>query len=189
MCHLPGLGQVAHFPQGEPVVVLGPNVVRPPSSPTTMWPIQSLTGWLFCTWLVGWPITAGWLADWLSHKMSTWPSPQKRDLVAKCVTTLVRLTCGQMYPHPLGRDILWPSVILHLWVRLPFSQMYPRQTSCGQVWYYFTFGLGWPTVRCTPTARVILWPSVILLQVRLTCLFAGKSGASSHSNSSSISIY
>ena len=40
-----------------------------------------------------------------------------------------------------------------------------------------------------PLARDILWPSVILLQIRLTCLFESKFGASSHHNSSSISIY
>ena len=39
------------------------------------------------------------------------------------------------------------------------------ETSCGQVWYYF--GSGWHLVRCTP-GRDILWPSVILLWVRLT---------------------
>ena len=37
--------------------------------------------------------------------------------------------------------------------------------------------------------RDILWPSVILLQVMLTCLFEGKSGGSSCSNSISMSGY
>ena len=120
------------LPQGEPVGVLcprlGPNVVRPTVlPPPTMWPTWSLTGWYFCTWLVGWPIAAGWLTDWLSNKMSTWPSPRQRHLVAKGFTTLVRLTCGQMYPLAV--------------------------TSCGQLWYYFTFGSCWPVVRCTHPPR------------------------------------
>ena len=64
------------------------------------------------------------------------------------------------------------------------------ETSCGQVLHYCTFVSGWPLVRCTPTmGRDILWPSVILLQVRLTSLFEGKSGVSSNSNSSSMSRY
>ena len=84
-------------------------------------------------------------------------TPWQRQLVAKCVTTSVRLTSGQMYPlaeiscgqvcyyfcqvdlwldvSP-GRDILWLSVLL-LWS-------------------------GWSLVRCTPS-RGILWPSVLLL--------------------------
>ena len=78
-----------------------------------------------------------------------------------------------------------------LWVRLTFGQMYPLAEAPGcQVWHYCTFVSGWPVVRCTPTmGRDILWPSVSLLQVRLICLFEGKSGASSHSNSSSMSGY
>ena len=45
---------------------------------------------------------------------SGWPivrwTPWERYLVAKCVTTVLRLTSGQMYP--LNRDILWPGVLL-----------------------------------------------------------------------------
>ena len=59
-----------------------------------------------------------------------------------------------------GQVDIWSD----LWVMLPFGQMYP---------------LG----------RDIIWPSVILHWVRLTCLLEHKSGASSHSNSSSISVY
>ena len=40
-----------------------------------------------------------------------------------------------------------------------------------------------------PMGRDMRVPSVILLQVNLTCLLEGKSGASSHGNSSSICIY
>ena len=44
------------------------------------------------------------------------------------------LTKCQPDPPP-GRDILWPCVILlQLWVRLTFGQMYPQaETSCDQV--------------------------------------------------------
>ena len=41
----------------------------------------------------------------------------------------------------------------------------------------------------SPTGRDILWPSVLLHQVRLSCVLKGKSGAISHGNSSSISVY
>ena len=85
----------------------------------------------------------------------------------------VRFTIGQMYPP--GRDIGWPSVILLL-VRLTFGQIYPQtKTSCGQVWYYS--GSGWHLVRSSgqvdlwldvPPGRDILWPSMVLLWVRLT---------------------
>ena len=52
------------------------------------------------------------------------------------------------------------------------------------------FGSGRPLVRCTlPMGRDILWSRVILLQVKLICLFEGKSGARSSGNSSSISVY
>ena len=47
--------------------------------------------------------------------------PRQRHLVAKCVTTLVRLILGQMYPP--GRDILWPILIL-LQVRLTFGKTF-----------------------------------------------------------------
>ena len=71
--------------------------------------------------------------------------PRQRHLVAKYGTTSglvdiwldlwVTLTFGQTYP--LGRDILWPSVVLPQ-VRLTFGQM---------------FGSGWHLVRCTPRQR------------------------------------
>ena len=69
----------------------------------------------------------------------------------------------KMSTWPPKQSILWPSV--------------------------FPLWSGWP-VGCTPPGKDILWPSGILLQVRLICLLKGKSGASGHSNSSSIySIY
>ena len=91
------------LPQGEPVGVLGPwtwiQCGRAPSFlPPTIWPSWSLTGWHFCTWLVGWPIAAGRLADWLSKNVNLTLPLRQRHLVAKCATTLVRLTFGQMYP-------------------------------------------------------------------------------------------
>ena len=69
----------------------------------------------------------GWLASQLqltgclSIKMSTWPSPRQRHLLAKCVTTLVRLTCGQMY-SPRQRHLVARCVTTL--VRLTFAQMY-----------------------------------------------------------------
>ena len=86
--------------------------------------------------------------------------------------------------YPLGRDILWPSVLLlpsgwplvrctprqrHLVakcvttsIRLTFSQMYPQaETCCGQMCYYFSQVDLWSDV---PPGRDILWPNVLLLQ-------------------------
>ena len=58
-----------------------------PFLPPNIWPTQSLTSWYFVKWLVGQPIAAGWLADYLSNKMSTWPSPG-RDILRSCVWLL-----------------------------------------------------------------------------------------------------
>ena len=52
-------------------------------------------------WLANSSWQAGWMADCLLHKMSTWPSPRERHVVAMCVTTLVTKTCGQMYPSSI----------------------------------------------------------------------------------------
>ena len=133
------LWSVGHSSRGT-VGVLGPwlepNLVRlPVLLPPTIWPTQSLTVWYFITWLVDWPIAAGKLADCLSHKISTWPSP--------------------------GRDILWSSVWL-LWSHRPVVRCTPIATSHGPVWYYlrqaelwsdvppppWDFRLGWHLVRC-----------------------------------------
>ena len=130
------------LPQGEPVGVLGPWTGalcgQASSSPTTNYVTNLKSDRLTFLHMAGWLATCSWLTDY----------------------------CTKCQPDPpLSRDIWWPSVILlHLWVRLTFSQMYSP-------------------------GRDILWPSMILLQIRLTCLFEGKSGASSHGNSSSISIY
>ena len=56
---------------------LGPNVVGllvllPPN----FRPIQSLTGWYFVTWLVGWPIAVGKQAGWLTvYQIKCQPDP------------------------------------------------------------------------------------------------------------------
>ena len=65
-------------------------------------------GWHFVRWLVGWPIAAGWLADWPSNKMSTWPSMmsslqvetsgQVRLISSGEMRYRIRLTFGQTYP-------------------------------------------------------------------------------------------
>ena len=79
-CHLPGLGQVGHFPSGtnrsSGTLDWGQVVRLPVLLPPTIWPVQSLTGWYFVTWLFGRPIAAGKVAGYLSNKMSTWPCPQ-----------------------------------------------------------------------------------------------------------------
>ena len=141
---------------------LGPNVVGPQVlPPPTMWPTQSLTGWHFCTWLVGWPIAAGWLA------------------------------ISQCQPDPPSRDTWWPSVLLLWsgWpvVRCTLQ----AETSCGQVWCYDTTSpLGqvdhWSDVPPSQTSYDQVsyyfrsgWP----------VLFQGKSGSNSHGNSSSMSIH
>ena len=127
------------LPQGEPVGVLGPwtgaQCDQTPSSPTTNFVTNLKSERLTFLHMAGWLANCSWLTDYL--KKCQPDPPKQRHLVAKCITTLVRFTWGQMYPS--GRDILWPSVII--------------------------------------------------LQVRLTCLFEGKSGASSQNNFSSISIY
>ena len=103
------------------------------------------------------------LAGWLTgYPTKCQPDlPRQSHLVAKCVTTSLRLTFGQMYP----------SRQWHLVAKCV--------TTLGQVDL-------WSDVPSP--GRDILWPSVILLQVRLTCLLEGKSGASCQSNSSSISV-
>ena len=111
--------------------------------------------------MVGWPIAAGKLAGWLTAyhtKYQPNPPPGQRHLVAKCVTTLVTLTCGQMYLT--GRDTSWPSLVLlqagwplvrwtsrqrHLvtmgattLVRLISGHMYPHPKI--RLWVRLTFG-------------------------------------------------
>ena len=129
------------LPQWEPVGVLGPWTGAQcgwvPSSPATNYLTNPKSDRLTFFHMAGWLANCSWLPECLSNKMSTWPSP------------LV-------------------------------------ETSCGQVCYYFTQGDLWSDV---PPGRDILWPSVILHQVRLICLWECKSCVSSHSNSGSISIY
>ena len=113
---------------------LGPKVVRPPSSPATDYVTNPKSDRLIFLDMGGWLANFSWLADWLSNNMSTWASPSPRHLVAKCFFTLVRLTCGQMYPQQ-------------------------AETSYSQVWYYFRSG--WPVslrVSLVPAAVVIPVP-------------------------------
>ena len=56
---------------------------------------------------------------------------------------------------PPSRGIWWPRVVLHqvsLTFGQPLGQVYPPvEVSSSQAWYYFwSFGSGWPVVRCTP---------------------------------------
>ena len=118
------------LPQGEPMECwdpgLGLNVVRPPVlPPPTMWPTQSLTGWHFCTWLANCSWLAGQLTIWQNVNLTLSPS---RHLIAKCL-------------------LLWSG-----WPVVRCTPTPQAETSCGQVWYYFTFGSGWP-VRCAPQAE------------------------------------
>ena len=186
--HLAGLGQVGHSSQGNQWESwdpgLGPNVVGPQFSHHQLCDQHEVSQVdIFAHgWLAGQLQLAGWLAT--KQKCQS-DLPRQKHLVTKCVTTSVRLTCGQMYPQT---DILWPSMILlNLWVRLTFGQMYPHrqrylvakcdttvplgqfdlwsdvppqaETSYGQVWYYFRSG--WPVylrVCLVPAAMVIPAP-------------------------------
>ena len=92
--------------------------------------------------------------------------PRQRHLVAKCDTN-----------SPLGQVDLWSDVPCrqrHLVAKCHTT------ASVGQVDL-------WSDVP--PHGQRHHVASVILLQVRLTCLLESKFGASSHSNSSSMSIY
>ena len=140
--------------------------------------------------MAGWLANCSWLAGWLAIKQNINPIlPRQRHLVAKCVTTAVRLTCGQMYPQ--AESSCGQVIVLHLWVRLTFDQMYPHgqrhlvakcdttsplgqvdiwsavppwaETSCGQVWYYFTSG--WPVYW-----RVTLVPAATVIPAPLACI-------------------
>ena len=120
----------------------------------------------------------------------------------------VRLTFHQMYPQDeaLGQiDIWtdfrsgWPLVRctprMRFWVRLTFGHFrlgWPlvRCTPRMRLWVWLTFGQmypprwgfesGWPLVRCTPSQRHL---------VAKCNTTASQSGASSHGNSTSISVY
>ena len=87
----------------------------------------------------------------------------------------MRLQVRLMFGQTLGQVDLWSDEPprMRLWVRLTFSQTLVR----------LTFG------QMYPLDRAILWPSVILLQVMLTCVLESKSRDNSHGNSSSIGIY
>ena len=95
---------------------LGPNVVRLPALlPPNIWPTQSLTGWHFVRWLVGWPIAAGKMAGcWL-------PIKQNANMTLPQTETF----CGQVCDSFDHKD-LWSYVLL-------------IATFHGQVLYYF----GW----------------------------------------------
>ena len=104
---------------------LGPNVVQLPVLPPYD-QTQSLTGWYFITWLVGWPIAAGNLAGWLTAyqtKMSTLP-PKEETSCGHVCDDLGHI--DQMYHPPV--DISWPNLVL-LWA-------------------------GYTSVRCTPHMRL-----------------------------------
>ena len=88
--------------------------------------------------------------------------PQQRHLLAKRVATLVRLTSGQMFPP--GGDMLWPSLLL-LWSDVP-SQQRNVVAKCFTTSVRLTFGqmcpLGWGFGSGWHLVR---------LQVRLTFVF------------------
>ena len=116
LCHLPGLGQVGHSSReisgSAGTLDWGPVMLGSLSSchqPTD----QSLTGWYFIIWLVGFPIAAGKLAGWLTAYWTEWQPdcPQ------------VETSCGHLCDY-FGHKDLW-------------SDVPPVETSHGQVWYYY----------------------------------------------------
>ena len=95
-------------PLREPVGLLGSWTgaqcgQAPSSPPPTIWPTQSLIGWHFVTWLVGWPIAAGWLAN----KMSTWHLPR---IWPNVNLTQSSITLGHKMSLPM--EYIWPKVSL-----------------------------------------------------------------------------
>ena len=132
LCHLPGLGQVGHSPQGEPLGVLGPWTWAQwgwsPSSLVTNYLTNLKSDRLTFVHVAGWLANCSWLADWLSNKMSTCPCPQ------------VEISCSQVccyFGHvDLWSDVspwadtLWPSVIL-LQVKLTFGPTFGQITPHG----------------------------------------------------------
>ena len=161
LCHLPGLGQVGHSPKGNQWEFWdpgqGPNVVRPQSSyqlsdQPTAWQVDILSH----GWLAGQLQLASWLADCLSIKMSTWPSPRQRHLMAKFDTTLARMTIGQMYLLPSRQKHLVAKCVTTL-VRLTSGHRYPPPTdqALGQVEIWSGFWSCWPSVRCTPQRHLV----------------------------------
>ena len=140
--HRWGFGSGLHFHQifgsGWPLVRWTPSYVRLWSGLHfhqifgSCWPLVRWTPlphrWDFGSGWHFWQIFgSGWL-------LVSW-TPWQRNLLAKCVTTSVRLTSGQMYPQD--------------------------EASC-QVDIYSDYGSGWPLVRCTPRMR--LWVRVTFSQ-------------------------
>ena len=131
-----------------------------PPGGDNLWPNVLLlqSGWLLVKVPLGrdilWPsVLLLWLG-WLLIRCIPW----QRHLVAKCVTTSVRLTSGQSTPWQ--RHLVAKCVTTL--VRLTADQMYPlAETSCGQVCYFFGQVDHWSDV---PPGGDNLWPNVLLLQ-------------------------
>ena len=130
---------------------LGSNVVRLPVLPPSDQPkAQSLIGWYFVTWLVGWQIAAGKLAGWLTAywtKCQLYPPPG-RHLVAMCDGFG---HIDKMYPLV---EISWPSVVL-LWAGclLVRCTPLPPHETLGQVCIWSDVRSGQHHVRCTPQLK------------------------------------
>ena len=139
LCQLPGLGQLGHSPRGTSGIagtLDWAQCGQAPSSPTINDVLNLMSDRLTFLYMAGWLANCGWLADWLSNKMSTqaqaetscgqvwyyfifgsgWPwsdvPPHQRHLVAKCDTTAPLGQVDLWSDEPLTRDILWPSVTL-----------------------------------------------------------------------------
>ena len=148
LCHLPGLGQVGHFPRGAsgsagtldwgPMWSGSQSTCHQISDQPKAWQVDIL----WHGWLAAQLQLASWLAACLSHKMSTWPSPG-RYMLWPCVwllwsqgpvvryTPTVEASSGQEQYY-----VMSAQYVVSLWVRLTFSQAYPPVEASGsQEWY------------------------------------------------------
>ena len=176
---------------GQGSNVVGPPVLLPPN----IWPTQSLRGWYLVTWLVGWPIAAGWVADCLSNKMSTWPSLPPNIWPAQSLTGWYLVMWLVGWPIAAGKLAGWLTAYhtkcwpdpspkaetscghvcdyighIDLWSDVP-----PIESSSDQEWYYITSACHlvslWVRLTCSqmyPPGKGIWWPRAVLHQVNLT---------------------
>ena len=107
-CHMAGWLANCSWQAGWLTDCLWHKMSNWPSLPPHIWPPQSLTGWYLVTWLVGWPITAGWLATY--HTKCQPDPPPGRDMLWPCVW-LLRSHRPVVRCTPC-RDIQWSRAVL-----------------------------------------------------------------------------